>query len=68
MPQLEHIEVIEKRLWNAADTLLMVVQRTGRDKSSVCFVSTHILRDRGAGLTVASDTGCGTNGKAAECR
>ena len=31
---------------------LMVVQRTGWGKSSVYFISTRILRDRGAGLTV----------------
>jgi ATP-dependent DNA helicase RecQ len=31
---------------------LMVVQRTGWGKSSVYFISTRILRDRGAGPTV----------------
>jgi ATP-dependent DNA helicase RecQ len=44
--------------WEAIDALvnhyrkLMVVQRTGWGKSSVYFISTRILRDRGAGLTV----------------
>ena len=44
--------------WEAIDALvnqrrkLMVVQRTGWGKSSVYFISTRILRDRGAGLTI----------------
>ncbi len=44
--------------WEAIDALvnqrhkLMVVQRTGWGKSSVYFISTRILRDRGVGLTV----------------
>ncbi len=44
--------------WEAIDALvnqrrkLMVVQRTGWGKSSVYFISTRMLRDRGAGLTV----------------
>lgn len=44
--------------WEAIDALanhrrkLMVVQRTGWGKSLVYFISTRILRDRGAGLTV----------------
>jgi len=44
--------------WEAIEALvnhrrkLMVVQRTGWGKSSVYFISTRILRDRGAGLTV----------------
>jgi len=44
--------------WEAIDSLvnhrrkLMVVQRTGWGKSSVYFISTRILRDRGAGLTI----------------
>src|SRR6056297_846017 len=44
--------------WEAIDALvnrrqkLMVVQRTGWGKSSVYFISTRILRDRGAGPTV----------------
>ena len=44
--------------WEAIDALvnqrrkLIVVQRTGWGKSSVYFISTRILRDRGAGLTV----------------
>ena len=44
--------------WEAIDALvncrrkLMVVQRTGWGKSLVYFISTRILRDRGAGMTV----------------
>ena len=44
--------------WEAIDALinrrkkLMVIQRTGWGKSSVYFISTRILRDRGAGPTV----------------
>ncbi len=44
--------------WEAIDALvnrrrkLMVVQRTGWGKSSVYFISTRILRDRGVGPTV----------------
>ncbi len=44
--------------WEAIDALvnhrqkLMVVQRTGWGKSSVYFISTRILRDRGTGPTV----------------
>lgn len=44
--------------WEAIDALvnhrqkLMVVQRTGWGKSSVYFISTRILRDRGAGPTI----------------
>ncbi len=44
--------------WEAIDALvnerkkLLVVQRTGWGKSSVYFISTRILRDSGAGLTV----------------
>ena len=44
--------------WEAIDAIvnhqqkLFVVQRTGWGKSSVYFISTRILRDRGAGLTV----------------
>ncbi|WP_419638429.1 RecQ family ATP-dependent DNA helicase [Thiolapillus sp.] len=44
--------------WEAIDAIvnhrqkLMVVQRTGWGKSSVYFISTRILRDRGAGPTV----------------
>lgn len=44
--------------WEAIDALvnqrrkLLVVQRTGWGKSSVYFVSTRILRDRGAGPTI----------------
>ncbi len=44
--------------WEAIDGLvnhrrkLMVVERTGWGKSSVYFISTRILRDRGAGLTL----------------
>ena len=44
--------------WEAIDALvnqrrkLMVVQYTGWGKSSVYFISTRILRDRGAGVTV----------------
>lgn len=44
--------------WEAIDALvnrrqkLMVVQRTGWGKSSIYFISTRILRDRGAGPTV----------------
>jgi len=44
--------------WEAIDALvnhrqkLMVVQRTGWGKSSVYFISTRILRDRGMGPTV----------------
>lgn len=44
--------------WEAIDALvnhrqkLLVVQRTGWGKSSVYFISTRILRDRGAGATV----------------
>ena len=44
--------------WEAIDSLsnyrrkLMVVQRTGWGKSLIYFISTRILRDRGAGLTV----------------
>lgn len=44
--------------WEAIDGLvnhrrkLMVVQRTGWGKSSVYFISTRILRDRGAGPTI----------------
>lgn len=44
--------------WEAIDTLvnqrkkLLVVQRTGWGKSSVYFISTRILRDRGKGPTI----------------
>ncbi len=44
--------------WESIDALvnqrrkLLVVQRTGWGKSSVYFISTRILRDRGAGLTL----------------
>jgi superfamily II DNA helicase RecQ len=43
--------------WEAIDALVnrrrkLVVQRTGWGKSSVYFISTRILRDRGAGPTV----------------
>lgn len=44
--------------WEAIDAIvnhrrkLMVIQRTGWGKSSVYFISTRILRDRGAGPTV----------------
>lgn len=44
--------------WEAIDAIvnkrkkLLVVQRTGWGKSSVYFIATRILRDRGAGLTV----------------
>lgn len=44
--------------WEAIDELvnnrrkLLVVQRTGWGKSSVYFISTRILRDRGAGPTI----------------
>lgn len=44
--------------WEAIDALvnqrqkLLVVQRTGWGKSSVYFISTRILRDRGMGLTI----------------
>ncbi len=44
--------------WEAIDALvnhrrkLMVVQRTGWGKSSVYFISTRILRDRGSGVTI----------------
>ncbi len=44
--------------WEAIDALvnrrrkLLVVQRTGWGKSSVYFISTRMLRDRGAGATV----------------
>ena len=44
--------------WEAIDAIvnhrrkLLVVQRTGWGKSSVYFISTRILRDRGAGITV----------------
>ncbi|WP_419617121.1 DEAD/DEAH box helicase, partial [Thiolapillus sp.] len=44
--------------WEAIDALvnhrqkLMVIQRTGWGKSSVYFISTRILRDRGAGPTI----------------
>ena len=44
--------------WQAIDALvnhrqkMLVVQRTGWGKSSVYFISTRILRDRGAGPTV----------------
>ena len=44
--------------WEAIDALvnqrrkLMVVQRTGWGKSSVYFICTRILRDRGAGPTI----------------
>ncbi|NEX23445.1 RecQ family ATP-dependent DNA helicase [Thiorhodococcus mannitoliphagus] len=44
--------------WEAIDAIvnrrqkLMVVQRTGWGKSSVYFISTRILRDRGAGPTL----------------
>lgn len=44
--------------WEAIDALvnqrrkLLVVQRTGWGKSSVYFIATRILRDRGAGVTV----------------
>ncbi|MDZ7841663.1 MAG: RecQ family ATP-dependent DNA helicase [Gammaproteobacteria bacterium] len=47
-----------KGQWEAIDALvnhrrkLMVVQRTGWGKSSVYFISTRILRDRGTGPTV----------------
>ena len=43
--------------WDAIDALvnrrerLLVVQRTGWGKSSVYFISTRILRDRGRGPT-----------------
>ena len=45
--------------WEAIDALvnrrerLLVVQRTGWGKSSVYFISTRILRDRGRGPTFA---------------
>lgn len=44
--------------WEAIDALvnqrrkLLVVQRTGWGKSSVYFISTRILRDRGLGVTI----------------
>lgn len=44
--------------WESIDTIvnhrqkLLVVQRTGWGKSSVYFISTRILRDRGAGPTI----------------
>ena len=44
--------------WEAIDAVtnerkkLIVVQRTGWGKSSVYFISTRILRDRGAGPTI----------------
>lgn len=44
--------------WEAIDSLvnqrhkLLVVQRTGWGKSSVYFISTRILRDRGFGITI----------------
>lgn len=44
--------------WEAIDALvnhrkkLLVVQRTGWGKSSVYFISTRILRDRGQGPTI----------------
>ncbi|WP_368448646.1 RecQ family ATP-dependent DNA helicase [Cobetia amphilecti] len=44
--------------WEAIDALvnqrrkLLVVQRTGWGKSSVYFISTRILRDRGRGVTI----------------
>jgi len=44
--------------WEAIDALvnrrekLLVVQRTGWGKSSVYFIATRILRDRGAGPTL----------------
>lgn len=44
--------------WEAIDALvnqrhkLLVVQRTGWGKSSVYFISTRILRDRGVGVTI----------------
>lgn len=44
--------------WEAIDTLvnqrrqLLVVQRTGWGKSAVYFISTRILRDHGAGITI----------------
>ncbi len=44
--------------WEAIDALvnhrqkLMVIERTGWGKSSVYFISTRILRDRGAGPTI----------------
>ena len=44
--------------WEAIDALvnhrqkMLVVQRTGWGKSSVYFISTRSLRDRGAGPTV----------------
>ena len=44
--------------WSAIDALInrrrkiMLVQRTGWGKSSVYFISTRILRDQGAGLTM----------------
>lgn len=44
--------------WEAIDAIvnqrrkLLVVQRTGWGKSSVYFISTRILRDRGAGITL----------------
>jgi len=47
-----------KGQWEAIDALvnhrqkLMVIQRTGWGKSSVYFISTRILRDRGAGPTI----------------
>jgi hypothetical protein len=53
-----HVARFRDGQWEAIDALvndrrkLMVVQRTGWGKSSVYFISTCILRDRGAGLTV----------------
>ncbi|MCY4362418.1 MAG: DEAD/DEAH box helicase family protein, partial [Gammaproteobacteria bacterium] len=44
--------------WEAIDAIvnhrrkLMVVQRTGWGKSTVYFLSTRLLRDRGYGVTV----------------
>ena len=44
--------------WEAIDAIvnqrrkLLVVQRTGWGKSSVYFISSRILRDRGAGPTL----------------
>ena len=47
-----------KGQWEAIDTVVnqnkkvLIVQRTGWGKSSVYFISTKILRDRGAGPTL----------------
>lgn len=37
MPQLEHIEAIEKRLWSAADTLLSYFGRARNERFFVRF-------------------------------